>query len=104
MTDLTIGVALISAGSAVAASILTILTTRIASKPAADQVVLNRLTALADLQEKERKKMEAVTADLEIMVIRLVEWADEVTVIADRRNVKLPKRPKFANLNGIDKT
>ncbi len=64
------------------------------------EVVLNRLTTLADLQEKERKKLEAVAADLEVMVIKLIAWADEATILAERRNVKLPPRPKFAHHNG----
>lgn len=100
MTDLTIGVALIAAGSALGASVITILTTKITTKPAADQVVLNRLTTLADLQEKERKKLETVAADLEVMVIKLLAWADEVTIVAERRHVELPPRPQFTRLNG----
>lgn len=97
MADPTLITALVAAGSAVAGSALTIVAARITSKPAADQVALNRFTALADLQERERKKLEVVAADLEIMVIKLMEWADEVVIVAERRRVELPPRPKFAH-------
>lgn len=95
--DTAIVIGTIAAASAVFGSLVTILTARVASKPAADQVALNRLTVLADLQERERKKLETVAADLEIMVIRFIEWADEVVIVAERRHIELPPRPKFAH-------
>jgi hypothetical protein len=97
VVDSTIIVGIVAAGSAVAGSVLTLIGARITSGPPADQVMINRFTALADLQEKERKKLEVVAADLEVMVIRLMEWADEVVIVAERRRVELPPRPKFAH-------
>jgi hypothetical protein len=97
--------------AAIAGIIGGLLTARVTSKPATDEALTERFTALVDRQELERKnlvedfdrrekKLEAVAADLEVMVIKLIEWADEVTVRGNQQGWILPPRPKFKHLNG----
>lgn len=97
--------------AAVCGAVLGVVTARITAKPATDEALTERFTALVDRQELERKnlvedfdrrekKLEAVAADLEVMVIKLIEWADEVTVTGSREGWALPPRPKFKHMNG----
>ncbi len=87
-----------------------LVTARIVRKPSADEALTKRFEALIDRQEEERqhltadfekreKKLERVAGELEVMVLRLIEWADEVAVTAKRRGVGLPPRPKFGDLD-----
>lgn len=106
----------IAAGAAIFGSMVTILTARIMTGPGTSEAQTHKFTALIDRQETERKalieefewrtfeqakreeKLERVASDLEAMVVRLIEWGDEVTIVATRRGVKLPPRPKFPHV------
>lgn len=99
-------------GGPLVASALTYLGTRTSAKPSAEQARTAHFDALVGRLEKEvdRRvadnvklesellKLEAVAADLEVMVIRLLAWADEVSVEAERRGLDLPVRPKFRHM------
>lgn len=101
-----------TAGIAVIAALVgPLITARVMRKPSADEALTKRFEALIDRQEEERqhltadfekreKKLERVAGELEVMVLRLIEWADEVTVKAKRRGVDLPPRPKFRDVTG----
>lgn len=95
--------------AAIFGSAVTVLVARISAGPSTEDALTNRFEALVNRQEIERlalvkdfdareAKLERVAADLEVMVIRFMEWADEVTVVAALHNVELPARPKFAHL------
>lgn len=65
------------------------------ARPAIEQALTAKFSALVDRQEREIAKLEAVAADLEVMLIRLLAWADEVSTVAERRNIAIPPRPRF---------
>lgn len=88
----------VGVGGPLLAAIVTYLGTRLSAGPLADQALTAKFSALVDRQERERAKLEAVAADLEVMVIRLLRWADEVAEIAETGRLELPERPRFADL------
>lgn len=114
--DSAIIVGLIAAGAAAFGAGITVFTAKIGAGPNVTNAQTARFTALIDRQDIERKalldefewrtldqaqkmeKLERVTADLEAMVVRFIEWADEVTLVALQRGVELPPRPKFPHV------
>lgn len=85
----------VGVGGPLIGGLLTYLGTRVAAGPSIAQSLTARFSALVDRQEKERAKLEAVARDLEIMVVKLLAWSDEVVEIADERGLDLPPRPRF---------
>lgn len=73
------------------------------AQAATDTALTARFSALIDRQTAEREhlerqilKMETVTADLEVMVIKLTAWRDDVIVLMKMRGiVDFPEPPKF---------
>lgn len=103
---------MIALGGPVVAGVASFLAARVNSKPAADAALTVRFEAFIRHQDEERarliaehdakmRKLEAVTSDLETIVIKFMEWADEVIIVTQRRGVKIPDRPKFSHMTGI---
>jgi hypothetical protein len=96
-------VSIISAIFGVCAVCWTIWTARQVSKPATDAALTQRFTELVDRQTKERihlerqiLKLETIAADLEVMVIKLTAWRDDVIVLMRMRGIEdYPEPPKF---------
>lgn len=82
-------------GGPLAGATVAYLAARHSARPTIEQALTAKFSALVDRQEREIAKLGAVAADLEVMVIRLVAWADEVSTVAERRNVTIPPRPRF---------
>lgn len=105
----------VAGASASVGGVFAVISARIAAGAPKSAALTEQFKALIDRQETERKalidefdwraleaakreeKLDRVASDLEAMVIRLIEWADEVTIIASRRGVELPPRPKFTH-------
>lgn len=99
-SELTSAVALIAA---VGAIVVPIWSSRQNVKPATDEALTKRFTELVDRQGVEREKlekhiikMETVAADLEVMVLKLTAWRDDVIVLMRMRGIlDFPEPPKF---------
>lgn len=74
---------------------------RIGSGPNSEQAATARFTALIDRQEAERVKLEKVAAELEVMVVLLLDWADQVEEKSEEADFELPPRPKFRHFEHI---
>lgn len=80
-----------------------VLAARMTAKPSEAAALTERYTALMDRQTTEREylerqiaKLETVASDLEIMVLRLNEWRDEVVILMRMRGiVDYPTPPKY---------
>ena len=85
-------------GGSIVSAAAAYLVAKITSGPTTEQALTAKFTALIDRQEHERVKLERVAADLEVMVIRLIDWADQVCEVAEDNDLEIPPRPKFAHM------
>jgi hypothetical protein len=96
--------ALITVGASIASGILgsvaTILVSKITAGPAQEEALTKRFMALIEAQDRKIAKLERNLADLEVKIIRDDAWAEAAQVLAARRHVELPPRPKFSHFNG----
>lgn len=81
--------------------LLTYFATRLTARPAAEQALTVKFTALIDRQEHERVKLEKIAAELEVMVVLMVDWADQVIDLAEANDLELPLRPKFKHFDHV---
>ena len=100
-------------GGPLVGGLVTYLGTRTTARPSEEQSLTERFKALVDRQEVERQtleaarakleldvmKLERVAEDLEIMVVRLMAWSEQVTAAAEREGWDLPERPKFRHVS-----
>lgn len=98
--DTALVAAVCSAAAAIGAALITIRTSKIAVGPATDEALTKRFMALIETQDRKIAKLEANLADLEIKLIKDDAWAEEVMLLAARRSVTLPPRPKFSHFTG----
>lgn len=77
-----------------------------AAGPAAEEALTQRFNSLVDRMTEERLRLEReiekqakVATDLEVMVIRLVDWGDEVVARMALLGVEHPPRPRFQDIS-----
>ena len=88
-------------GGSIVSAVAAFLVAKITSGPTTEQALTAKFTALIDRQEAERLKLEKIAGELEVMVVLLIDWADQVEDQAEVADFQLPQRPKFKHFEHI---